>query len=346
VFTASLGFSSSKYSTEPEQVRLSQALEERLAREPGVLKVAFANGVPTPGGGTPFSIEGKTYTSDNDHPSARLLSGSTTYFDVLRVKVLKGRNFGPGDTLEAPRVAIVGEDFARKFFPGEEVLGKRIQLGLDTKAPWLEIAGVVPSLSVAPAAGELTEFVYRPVSQAPRGLNVMIATAGDPMTLSAAIRRAVLDVDQDLAVFNANSLAGSLAQRGWAFRVFGTLFMSFGIGALVLAAAGLYGVMAFGVRTRTQEIGVRMALGADRPRVVRMILWQGMWRVLVGIALGLAPAWGLGHLMRELLYRVTPYDPVIFGATVTVLLAAGFAASTIPALRAASIDPLDALRHG
>jgi len=346
VFTANLGFSDQKYSKEADQVQLVRALEERLSREPGVTRVAFSNGVPTPGSGTPFSIEGKTYKADNEHPQARLISGSAAYFDVLKVKILRGRNFSTGDTLEAPRVAIVGEDFARKFFPTEDVLGKRIQLGLQTDAPWLTIVGVVPSLAVAPASGELTEFVYRPVTQAPRGLSFMISTAGDPLALTTAIRKAVLEVDQDLAVFGANSLAGSLAQRGWAFKVFGTLFMSFGLGALVLAAAGLYGVMAFGVRTRTQEIGVRMALGADKKRVLRMVLWQGMWRVLVGIALGLAPAWGLGTLMTQLLYRVAPYDPFVFGATVSVLLLAGFAASTIPALRAASIDPLNALRHG
>jgi ABC-type antimicrobial peptide transport system permease subunit len=104
--------------------------------------------------------------------------------------------------------------------------------------------------------------------------------------------------------------------------------------------------MAFGVRTRRQEIGVRMALGADRAKILRMILWQGMWRVMLGVALGLLPAWQLGKLMTALLYRVTPTDPAVFAVTIGVLLAAGFAASTIPALRAASVDPLDALRHG
>src|SRR6185295_7429756 len=323
-----------------------RALEERLSREPGVRLAAFANGVPTPGGGTPFSIEGRTYAADSDHPQARLLSGSAGYFDVLGVKVIRGRNFTVGDTLDAPRVAIVGEDFARKFFPNENVLGKRIQLGLVMPAAWLEIVGVVPNLAAAPAAGELTEFVYRPITQAPRGISLLLRTAGEPMTLTLAIRRAVQEVDQDIAVFQPNSVAGLLGQRGWPIRVFGTLFMSFGLGALVLAGAGLYGVMAFGVRMRRQEIGVRMTLGADRSRVVRMILWQGMWRVLLGITLGLAPAWGLGKLMTQLLYRVAPHDPFIFGVTVSVLLIVGMAASTIPALRAASIDPLHALRHG
>jgi ABC-type antimicrobial peptide transport system permease subunit len=127
--------------------------------------------------------------------------------------------------------------------------------------------------------------------------------------------------------------------------VFGTLFMTFGIAALTLAAAGLYGVMSFNVRRRTQEIGVRMALGAERSNVVKMVLWQGMWRVVLGIALGLAPAWWLGGLMRALLFNVTRTDTTVYAVTVASLLAAGFLASLVPALRAASVDPLDALRH-
>jgi putative ABC transport system permease protein len=345
VFTASVEYDTQRYPTEADQVRLADRLEERLAGVPGVRRVALSGGVPTPGGGTPFSIAGRTYVSDNDHPKARLLSGTVGFFDVLRVKIVRGRAFGPGDTLTAPRVAIVGEDFARKFFPGEDPLGQRIQLGLATAAPWLTIVGVVPSLAVTGTPTDVTEYVYRPTSQAPRGLNIIASAAGDPRALTASIRRAAAEVDQDVAVFNSNSLDASLAQAGWAFKVFGTLFMSFGFGALVLASAGLYGVMAFSVRTRTQEIGVRMALGADRGRVLRMVLWQGMWRVLLGVALGLAPAWQLGILMKALLFQVSPTDPMVFGTTIGVLIAAGFAASTVPALRAASVDPLVALRH-
>jgi putative ABC transport system permease protein len=265
---------------------------------------------------------------------------------VLGVKIQRGRAFTSGDTTDSLRVVIVGEDFAQKYFPGADPLGRRIQLGLQTSAPWYTIVGVVPALAVAPAAGDVTEYVFRAVAQAPRGLNLIASTAGDPLKFTTAIRKALLDVDPDLAVSAPNSLSASLEQRNWAVRVFGVLFMCFGVGALVLAAAGLYGVMAFGVRTRRQEIGVRMALGADRGKILRMILWQGMWRVMLGVALGLLPAWQLGKLMTALLYRVTPTDPAVFAVTIGVLLAAGFAASTIPALRAASVDPLDALRHG
>jgi predicted permease len=346
IFTAGVGYDDRKYSTEAAQAALAKSIEERLSREPGLVRVAISNGVPTPGGGTPFSIEGKTYQSDGEHPQARLISATPSYFDVLGVKILRGRAFTSGDTPESMRVVVVGEDFAQRHFPGADPLGRRIQLGLQTSTPWYTIIGVVPALAVAPNAGDVTEYVFRAIAQAPRGINLMAATAGDPLRFTTTIRKALLDVDPDLAVFTPNSLSASLTQRNWAIRVFGVLFMCFGAGALVLAAAGLYGVMAFGVRTRRQEIGVRMALGADRGKILRMILWQGMWRVMIGIALGLAPAWQLGKLMTALLFRVTPTDPAVFAVTIGVLLAAGFAASTIPALRAASVDPLDALRHG
>jgi predicted permease len=346
IFTAVVGYSESKYSTEAAQASLAKSIEERLSREPGLVRVAISNGVPTPGGGTPFSIEGKTYQNDGEHPQARLLSATPSYFDVLGVKILRGRAFATGDTADSLRVVVVGEDFAQKYFPGADPLGRRIQLGLQSSAPWYTIVGVVPPLAVAPNAGDVTEYVFRAVAQAPRGLNLIVSTAGDPLTFTPAIRKALVDIDPDLAVYTPNSLQGLLEQRGWAVRVFGVLFMCFGAGALVLAAAGLYGVMAFGVRTRRQEIGVRMALGADRGKILRMILWQGMWRVMLGIALGLAPAWQLGKLMTALLFRVTPTDPAVFAITIGVLVSAGFAASTIPALRAASVDPLNALRHG
>jgi len=145
---------------------------------------------------------------------------------------------------------------------------------------------------------------------------------------------------------NVNSLAGELWKRGWAVRLFGGLFLIFGAAALLLAAAGLYGVMAFMVRRRTQEIGVRMALGATRRNVLRLVVWQGLWRVLLGIALGLVPGAFLGGLMEGLIDdSVSPRDPLVHAMTAATLLASGVLASLVPALRAASVDPLVALRH-
>jgi ABC-type antimicrobial peptide transport system permease subunit len=235
---------------------------------------------------------------------------------------------------------------ARKLYPGEDALGRQIKFGIDPAVPFATIVGIVPNLAVAPAAGEVTETMYVPLAQLPsRNVGIFAAATVDPLTLTNPMRKVVSDVDEDMAISDTNSLAAALWQRGWAFRVFGTLFMSFGVGALVLAGAGLYGVMAFGVRRRTQEIGVRMALGAARGSVLRMILWQGMWRVGLGIAIGLVPAWLLAGQMRALLTRVSQFDPLVFGLTILLLVLAGVAATIVPALRAASVDPLVALRH-
>jgi len=179
-----------------------------------------------------------------------------------------------------------------------------------------------------------------------RNPTVLAATSGDPLQLTSHVRRGVLEIDQDVPLSQPNSLAANYARNSWRFRVFGGLFLSFGVAALLLASAGLYGVMSFGVRRRTQEIGVRMALGATRKAVVTMILWQGIWRVGLGIALGLLPAWGLANLMTALFYNtVTPTDVTSYAVTVVVLGLSGFCASVVPALRAASVDPLVALRN-
>jgi ABC-type antimicrobial peptide transport system permease subunit len=172
---------------------------------------------------------------------------------------------------------------------------------------------------------------------------VSSAAAAEPM--GPALRRAAMEVDPNLPLFDLTTLDAMYAERTWPFRVFGSLFMTFGFAALLLSAAGLYGVMSFAVRRRTQEIGVRMALGADRRRITRMVVRQGLWQVGIGIALGLGLGWYLGSSLQILLYDTKPLDPLVFGTTIAVLGGAGLLASYVPALRAASVDPLRALRH-
>ena len=335
-----------KYPKDEDILAFQDRLLERLAAQPGVRGVAFGTNIPSPGGGSPISVPGQTSTSDTDYPQGRRLAISPGFFDTLRVVLIRGRQFTSADSLNAPRVAIVGEDMARKLFPGEDALGRQIKFGIDPAVPFATIVGIVPNLAVAPAAGDVSETMYVPLAQLPsRNVGIFAAATVDPLTLTNPMRKVVSEVDEDMAISDTNSLAAALWQRGWAFRVFGTLFMSFGVGALVLAGAGLYGVMAFGVRRRTQEIGVRMALGAARGSVLRMILWQGMWRVGLGIAIGLVPAWLLAGQMRALLTRVSQFDPLVFGLTILLLVLAGVAATIVPALRAASVDPLVALRH-
>jgi ABC-type antimicrobial peptide transport system permease subunit len=163
--------------------------------------------------------------------------------------------------------------------------------------------------------------------------------------VAPAVRATVAQTFQDTPLSNVNSLEGEIWRRGWSFRLFGGLFALFGAAAVLLAAAGLYGVMSFTVRRRTQEIGVRMALGATQRGVLRTVLWQGIWRVALGIAIGLWPGYLLSQQMDELVVGTPSFDPVVYAITVVTLLASGAVATMVPALRASSVDPLTALRR-
>jgi putative ABC transport system permease protein len=335
--------------TQPEMTDVTLALgelEDDLARLPGVRAAALSDGVPAGGGaGGPFVLEGQTYASEDAKPRALHFATTPAFFDVLGISVRQGRAFTAADNADADKVAIVDDAFAARYFRSGSALGRRLRFG-DEKAPWLTVVGVVPTLAVAQQRDQRFESVYVPLAQTPsRFVTVLARAAGDPLTLTTPVRDALSRLSADTPLTNPNSLAGELWRRGWAFRLFGGLFLTFGAAALVLAAAGLYGVMAFMVRRRTQEIGVRMALGASREGVLRMVLWQGCWRVGLGIALGLWPGWFLATQMRALLSNVSVIDPFVYVTTAVTLLAAGTLATLVPALRAASVDPLKALRH-
>jgi ABC-type antimicrobial peptide transport system permease subunit len=259
---------------------------------------------------------------------------------------MSGRVFSEADQAGTLPVAVITEDLATRYFAGADPIGQRIRLGRNPAWPWWTVVGVVPRLSSAPQGDAIMETAFVPLSQAPdRVLTIVSATTADPLAVAPGVRQAIRRVNQDVPTFGLESFAAFMQRRAWPFRVFGTLFMVFGVAALAMAAAGLYGVLAFGVRLRTQEIGVRMALGADRAGVVRMIVRQGMAVVGVGLAAGLTLGALVSPLMSELFFNVTPIDPMVFGTTTGLLLVTGFVASIVPALRAASVDPLVALRE-
>jgi predicted permease len=328
----------------PAAVRALEQFEEALTRVPGIRRAALATSLPGNAGTPRFSLEGQSFAKPDDRPRAGRTAVTPGYFDVLGVALRQGRLFTPGDTATSDSVAIVDEAFAARYLAGGPVLGRRLRF--DEKSPWVTIVGVVPSLVPQDRPNQIAESIYQPLAQLPqRGVVILARTGNDPLTVTSAVRSALVAVSPDTAVNNANSLAGEFWRRGWAFRLFGGIFLMFGAAALVLAAAGLYGVMAFTVRRRTQEIGVRMALGASRRSMLRMVLWQGFWRVALGVALGLWPGWFLGTQMRELLSNVSASDPVVHVTTAATLLLSGVLASLVPALRASSVDPLTALRR-
>lgn len=335
----------------PDYARGAALVEEKVSRIPGVRAVALATGYPQTGGGSSLEVEGRTYESEEARPRTRLIYHSTRYFDVLRVKPMMGRVFDASDIEGGLPVAIVDQAFAEQHLP-DGAIGRRIRFEQQTEkgssfdtSPWLTVVGVVPALAGKGASDQVNTLVFRPLAQSPtRGLSVLVATSGDPGAAIGPVRLALAEVGEGTPLVEPRTLAAEIWQQGWPVRVFGGLFMAFGVAALVLASAGLYGVMAFGVRQRTQEIGVRMAMGAERGTVLRMILWQGMWRVAAAVAVGMIPGWRLAILMQELIRDVSPHDPLVLSLTAATLLASGAVASLVPAMRAASVNPIVALR--
>jgi predicted permease len=327
-------------------------VQDSVAGIPGIDTVTFTLGLPQPSGGSYFAIEGETYESPAANPRAVVVTATETIFDLLQVRPSTGRLFNASDTDGRHRVAVVDQAFAQMHFAGASPIGKRVRLGNQPDGPnvqpWVEIVGVVPNLAESSRNDQVDEVLYLPLAQRSLGSAMLLAklssTTVDPVTMAPEVRKAVASVHESIPLTGINSLHGELWRRGWAVRLFGGLFLMFGFAALVLAAAGLYGVMAFNVHQRTPEIGIRMAIGADRVMVIRMILKQGIWRVGLGIALGLWPGYLAAGAMGQLLEGVSPTDPIVYTLTIGTLLLAGTLACLVPALRAASISPVSALR--
>ncbi len=346
VLMANFTLDESRYPADADVSQIVGRLEERWSAIPGVRQAAVATGLPGQSGSSLMLLEGRTYASDSERPTVLRMGVSPAVFDTLEIPVLRGRGFSRADAAGAPLVALVDTAFVTKFFPDGEPLGQRMKLSGDAAAPWWTIVGVVPTLAADRRQNDVVEGVYVPLAQSPsRFVTVFAATAGPPLAVASYLRAAAREIDQDLPIANSTTVDAQLQTRNRHNRVFGSLFMSFGVAALLLASAGLYGVMAFSVRRRAQEIGVRLALGATRASIVWMVVWEGLWRVALGVTLGLLPAYVLGGVMEALFFRVTQGDPVVFGLTVAALLASGFAASMVPAMRAASVNPLTALKE-
>lgn len=328
-------------------------LIESLTGALGTGRVAVATALPDRAADFGVLIDGEAKPQkQEDYRRARRMGVSPEFFEVMGVKLQRGRLIEARDREEQEKVAVVTEDFVAKFYPKGDAIGHRVQLQLrsDQDNPWWTIVGIVPKLAVG-ASGpggqqNTSELVLVPMTQLnSRNVLVLAApTTNDAQAMETSIRKVINTVNPDLPMFESDTIAGVYRQQTWPFRVFGTLFLSFGLAALVMAAAGLYGVMAFSVRRRTQEIGVRMALGADQKNILWMVMRQGAILVTVGMVLGVGIAGWLGGQLQLLLWGVKPWDLTVFGATALVLGGAGLLSSFLPARRAASTDPLAALR--
>jgi len=345
-FYARLTLPDTQYPDPASLARATDRLLEFVREEPGVSGAAVTTAIPDNAGSEPVMPDDTPPEPNVERrPRSRRLAVSVDFFHVLGIAPVQGRLFDGHDRAGQPPVAIVTIDLAQRLFNGN-ALGRRIQVGEDASSPWHTIVGVVPRLVFAnvTSASTMPDAVILPIAQAPAPwLKLLIA--GDAVQVAEGARHATARLDPDLPLSDVTTLATMYYEQNWPIRLFGTMFSSFGLAALLLSAAGLYGVMAFRVRSRTQEIGVRMALGADPSGIVWMVLRQGAVLLVTGMALGLGAGGWLGQQMRLILFGVTPWDPVVFAAIALVLATAGLAATLIPARRAASIEPIVALRH-
>jgi putative ABC transport system permease protein len=347
VLTARLQLREETYADESRRAAFHAELEDRLAALPGARSVAVMTSPPGIGGGRDqVAIEGEPVVDERLRPLVTWSSVSPRFFGTFGVGVHEGRAFTAADGLRAPKVAIVNRAFVRRFFPDGRALGRRVRPVSPGMAPeWLEVVGTVPDLDITTPQRPQGEAVYVPLAQSPsHSVFVALATAGPPESLAASLRDAVAQLDPDLPARGVKPFAALIHEFTWGMSVIGRLFTAFGAAALFLAAVGVYGVMAFAVSRRTREIGIRMALGATRGRVLLMVLGQGARQLALGALIGMVLALALGRLMVVALVGVSPSDPVTFGAVLGALALAGLGACLWPARRAASMDPAGALR--
>jgi predicted permease len=331
------------------QRRFFETLERELSALPGAKGAYLGSGLPGTGwGGGRLAVEGKVYTRPQDYPSARTLAVSPGFFATFGVRVLRGRAISASDVLGSAPVALVSEAFVRRHFPGADAIGRRIRLGgSDTTQQWLTIVGVVPTLYAAnfTLQNVWPPEVLTPLWQQRTLMTASIAVRGPPDVAAAApIRKIVTALDADIPIYATASMTDVLAEPMWGLRVFGTMFVIFGVVSLLLAAIGLYAVMSFSVSRRVREMGIRMALGATGGDVIRMVCQQGARQILIGLALGFVAGGALIRAVRGLLFEVRPNDLSVFGLVAGVLGLAAFVACIIPAVGATRVDPLVALR--
>jgi putative ABC transport system permease protein len=295
----------------------------------------------------PFTIEGRPTESERS-PAAEFTAVTPGHFHVLEIPVLFGRNFTDSDDDKGLPVALVDQTLARQYWPNEDPIGKRVKAGNPALSanPWLKIVGVVGDVRSDSLDSQGVPHIYLPVFQAPSFDSVIfLRTAGDPGTLGDAIRREVEAVDPDVPVYAVRSMEGVVA-RSVAERRFALQILGFFAGvALLLAAIGIYGVMAYTFSQRTHEIGIRMALGAQPGDILRTALGEGMRLVVVGLGSGLIGALIFTRFLRSMLYGVTPSDPLTYASLLALLAAIALLACFIPARRATRVDPLVALRE-
>jgi predicted permease len=333
--------------TQKHRIPFVREVLRRVRELPGVARAAMSTAVPLSQAGTPISITVEGLASRaGDATLADVIGVSPEYFAALGTPLVSGRLFTESDQPDSQPVALVDRATAARYWPGQSALGKRVKVGLaQSTAPWATVVGVVGNVRHDAIETEGVPHIYYSIYQfSSRVLNLVVRSGSDPARLGESLRRQVQAVDPNLPVFGISTFSSVVASSLTPHRFSAQLMGAFAVLALLLAAVGIYGVLAYFVGQHVREIGVRMALGASASEVVRLILLRGLYPVLAGTVAGLAGSIACSRLLAQLLYGVSTSDPLVYLAVPAFLLFTALLASYIPARRATRIDPLAALR--
>jgi putative ABC transport system permease protein len=349
VLTLRVSLPNAKYDVPEKREDFFKQLLERARALPGVESAGAISYLPLSGAGwgRSLTVEGYPVLPVGQAPSINHCVITPDYFRAMGITLLEGRDFLDTDTRNAAKVVIVDERLAREYWPNASPLGKRIRFGPpEDNEPWHEIVGVVGEVKSDSLNRSQRKSVYLPHAQISiGGMALAVRTRSNPESLVTAVRSQVRELDPNQPVTAVRTMSEVLSRSVWQPRLYAILFGVFAAVALLLATVGIYGVMSYAVTQRTHEIGIRMALGAQRADVLRLVIRQGMWLALVGVGIGVLASLGLTRLMQSLLFGVGATDPVTFAGVAALLIAAALIACYIPARRATKVDPMIALRY-
>ena len=351
LITMRVDLPASKYPTADDRRTFVAALEPRLTSIPGVQAATVTTGVPSRDGGERyFEIDG----APGDAPRVMVSTVTITpsFFDTIDVPMRQGRAFGDADGAPGSETAILNRRLAEHFLPGQNPIGRRLRFTprqpapADTPDVWRTIVGVAPDVSHgSPSDSYINAVIYLPYREAaPAAASLLLRSGLPPASIMNAARREVQALDADLPIVEVRTVADILSEDRWLYRTFGSMFAAFAVIAILLSAAALYAVVAHSVAQRTAEFGVRVALGAGRPAIMWLVLGRALKQLAAGIVFGLAGAFVLGDILSGMLVGVSPTDPITFAVITLTLTAVSVAACLSPALRAARVDPMVALR--
>jgi putative ABC transport system permease protein len=345
VLAVNVALSGSRYKEDQQITAFYQQVLERAASVPGVQSAAAVAALPLAGGfgSRYFRVEGRPPQPAGQGFNANVNVATPGYFQTMNIPLIAGRDFDARDVVKAPDVTIINQEMARRYWPDEDPLGKRLAIG---DGPWRTVIGVVGDVKQSGLDVETRPEMFWPYYQQNLSFaTLVVRTAGDPEAMTASVRGAMQEVDGSLPLYNIKSVENIISESVAPRRLNMLLLGTFAGLALVLAAVGLYGVMSYAVTQRTREIGIRMALGASSSNVLRLVVGQGLILTLVGVAIGLTASFFLTRLLATLLFGVSATDPLTFALISLLLVGVSTLASYIPARRAMKVDPMVALRY-